>query len=296
MPHHPAPWPSGVFAGLATLDVVHAVERLPGPDEKVDAASTVLAAGGPAANAAKTFAALGGRATLLTALGGDAAAALVRAELEGFGVRVVDLAAPDAQAAVASVLVTRATGARAVVGGPAPALPAAPDIAGELAGASVLLLDGHHPGLALAAARVARAAGVPVVADAGRPRPVWAALLPLVDTAICSAAFRVADEPDAAATAAAALALGVRRVAITAGPAPLHWWDAEGRRGRVAPPVVVAVDTLGAGDVLHGAFCLEAARGRGFADALATAAALAARRCAHPGLDSWLRRLTGPAA
>ena len=295
MSARPAP-PAGVFAGLATLDVVHAVDRLPGPDEKVTSLSTVLAAGGPAANAAKTFAALGGRATLLTALGGDTAAALVRAELEAFGVRVVDLAGPDAAAPVASVLITRATGARAVVGGPPPGPVGEPEVSGDVAGASVLLVDGHHPTLALAAARAARAAGVPVVADAGRPKPVWGGLLPLLDVAICSADFRLHGAPDAAATARAVLAAGAREVAITAGAAPIRWWDAAGRSGRVPPPAVAAVDTLGAGDVLHGACCFELASGRGFADALVRAAGLAARRCAHPGLDAWLRTLPGAAA
>src|SRR5690625_5980424 len=61
--------PRGVFAGLATLDVIHRVDASPGPDEKVTALSQFVAAGGPAANAAVTFAALGGHAVLLTALG-----------------------------------------------------------------------------------------------------------------------------------------------------------------------------------------------------------------------------------
>ena len=38
----------GLFVGLATLDVVQLVDRLPGPNEKTVAQRTWLAAGGPA--------------------------------------------------------------------------------------------------------------------------------------------------------------------------------------------------------------------------------------------------------
>src|SRR5690625_5828251 len=70
--------PRGVFAGLATLDVIHRVDASPGPDEKVTALSQFVAAGGPAANAAVTFAALGGHAVLLTALGRSPIARTIR--------------------------------------------------------------------------------------------------------------------------------------------------------------------------------------------------------------------------
>ena len=52
--------PVGVFVGLTVLDVVHRVTALPGRNEKITALSQFLAAGGPAANAAVIFAALGG--------------------------------------------------------------------------------------------------------------------------------------------------------------------------------------------------------------------------------------------
>ena len=59
----------GCFVGLATLDLVHRVAAPVGANEKVTALRQDVVAGGPAANAAATFAALGGRARLITALG-----------------------------------------------------------------------------------------------------------------------------------------------------------------------------------------------------------------------------------
>ena len=45
---------------------------------------------------------------------------------------------------------------------------------------------------------------------------------------------------------------GARGVVITRGARPALWWCAGGHDS-VAPPQVAAVDTLGAGDVFHGA-------------------------------------------
>lgn len=70
---------SAVFAGLSTLDLAYAVDRYPAEDAKTQAADLFLGAGGPAANAAITYAFLSGRTpTLVTALGKHALAELIR--------------------------------------------------------------------------------------------------------------------------------------------------------------------------------------------------------------------------
>lgn len=51
--------PDGLFVGLCTLDVIQLVDHVPAPDEKLTAREQTVAAGGPAANAAVTFAYLG---------------------------------------------------------------------------------------------------------------------------------------------------------------------------------------------------------------------------------------------
>ena len=68
-PAAPGDVPAGLFVGLVTLDLVQRVDKAPGPNEKVVAFAADIAAGGPATNAAVTFAALGGRATLVTSRG-----------------------------------------------------------------------------------------------------------------------------------------------------------------------------------------------------------------------------------
>ena len=111
-PDHPAGRrrahrPAGVFVGLSTLDVVHRVQRVPGANEKVTARRQDVAAGGPAANAAVVFAALGGDAVLITALGSDPLAGLISGELTARGVRTIDVTPDDPEPPAVSAVATR---------------------------------------------------------------------------------------------------------------------------------------------------------------------------------------------
>ncbi|MGP4016285.1 PfkB family carbohydrate kinase [Saccharopolyspora sp. 5N708] len=283
--------PLGVFVGLSTLDVVHHVEARPAADQKTTATAQFVAAGGPAANAAVTFAGLGGRAVLVTALGRSPIAAVIRADLERHAVTIVDAAQDlDADAPVSSVAVTRSTGARSVVGIDATALRVrrAPELSELLSGADVVLVDGHHPVLAEAATDAAVA---PVVVDAGRWKPTMRVLLPRAQAVIASADFRVPGTTDSETTARALLEQGVPIVITTHGGEPIRWWH-HGERATVPPPRVQAVDTLGAGDVFHGAYCYFACQpGSDVPTRIGRAAAVAALKCETPGPRDWLHRL-----
>ncbi|MCL1849280.1 MAG: PfkB family carbohydrate kinase, partial [Clostridiales bacterium] len=73
------------------------------------------------------------------------------------------------------------------------------------------------------------------------------------------------------------------RYALTNGEHPLVWYE-EGQRGEVTPPAVEAIDTLGAGDVYHGAYCYFRYRlGLPFVEALTRAAEVAAKSVAYEG-------------
>jgi hypothetical protein len=162
--------PSALFVGLCTLDIVQAVARMPGPNEKVTALRQSAAAGGPATNASVAFACLGGRATLLTGAGRHPLADGVRADLDRAGVTLIDVAADDeAPPAVSSILVTEGSGDRSVVSVNAAGRELRPPsgLAALVDDARAVLIDGHHPALALAAARAARARGRLCVLDGG---------------------------------------------------------------------------------------------------------------------------------
>lgn len=290
-----------VCCGLVTLDVVQVVDALPGPDEKVVARSLAATFGGPAANAAATAVALGVPTTLVTAAGHGPLAAVVRSELEAAGVALVDAAdgaAGRAQPAVSTVLVTRATGERAVVStnasgfddladAPLVVPGRAADLLDALGPGDVLLLDGHHPGLALRVARRARERGCVVVLDGGSWKPDAPAMIGLCDAVVVSADFR----PPGVATddvLDVVAALGPRLVARTRGPLPVEVLDAgEGYEVAVPRPGAV-VDTLGAGDVVHGAFAAAVARGSSWRLALEDAVRVASRSVEHAGARGWI--------
>jgi sugar/nucleoside kinase (ribokinase family) len=286
--------PSALFAGLCTLDIIQAVDRVPGPNEKVTALDQTVAAGGPAANAAVTFAFLGGHATLLTGAGRHPLAEGIRADLARAGVRLIDAAEADVRPPpVSSILVTAGTGDRSVVSRNAAGreLAPPPELSALAGQARAVLIDGHHPMLAHAAARAARDHGRPCILDGGSWKDNTADILPYVDVAVCSADFR---PPGAAGDVLAyLLGSGIRWAAVTDGPRPVTWAGLGARSGTVPVPAVDVADTLGAGDVFHGALTHAiAAHGAldedAFTSALRFAAEVAARSCRSFGTRAWM--------
>jgi sugar/nucleoside kinase (ribokinase family) len=284
------PMATGLFVGLTTLDCIYRVDRVPGSNEKMVAEDSLLVAGGPATNAAIAFAALGNRATLLAALGQHPLADLLRADLVAHRVEVVDLTPQlTAPPPLSTILVTAATGDRAVVSRNAVDRQAdsLPELAAWLAGAEVILIDGHQMAVGQAIARQARGQ-IPIVVDAGSWKPGFEDLLPLATSVIAAAKFCLPGQAD---TRLALAALGVAEVAITHGPDPIQFWN-RGQPGALAVPSVPVQDTLGAGDIFHGAFChyrLQAP----FQSALAAAARVAAASCEHFGPRAWIEAAPG---
>ena len=83
---------SGIFVGLSTIDLIHTVDEFPPANTKAVARSQEVFVGGPATNAAITFSLLGGKATLVSVVGGNPVAHLIKNELQKYAVDLVDLA------------------------------------------------------------------------------------------------------------------------------------------------------------------------------------------------------------
>ncbi|MFG2375354.1 PfkB family carbohydrate kinase [Streptomyces sp. NPDC048504] len=288
--------PTGLFVGLCTLDVIQLVDHAPGSNEKLTAREQVVAAGGPAANAAVAFGHLGGAATLLTAIGAHPLGVGVAADLNALGVTVSDLAADSARPpAVSSVLVTVSTGERAVASTNATAHRLAPpgDLDALVAACDIVEFDGHHRELAVAAARFARALGRKTLFDGGSWKPGTQDLLPFIDVAVCSADFHPPGTSTSADTLRFLREHGVLWSAVSGGADPIVW-AGPGGEGTVDVPSVKVADTLGAGDVLHGALAHHLAlqghlSTEGFVEALSGAAVVASRACASFGTRAWMR-------
>ncbi|MBM6403596.1 carbohydrate kinase [Phycicoccus sp. CSK15P-2] len=276
--------------GLATVDVVQVVAAPPLPDEKVVALASTVAAGGPACNAAMTAALLGVETRFVGAVGSGPLSAVVLRDLATHGVAVTDLAPAAFEPPLSTVLVTEATGERAVVSRNAVGTAdyralADRDLDALLEGVTAVLVDGHHLPVALGVARGARERGVPVLLDGGSWKPGLEELIADVDIAVVSAAF---SQPGGGGFETL-LDAGPGWVACSDGAGPVRWSAADGRGGQVDVPVMDVVDTLGAGDVLHGALLAEVARD-GTADLpgmLAAAVGVASRSVGASGARGW---------
>ncbi|MGH3930308.1 MAG: PfkB family carbohydrate kinase [Pseudonocardiaceae bacterium] len=289
--------PRGLFVGLTTLDLIQRVRSQPSVNEKIVALRSDTAAGGPAATAAVTFHALGGHSVLLSALGPGPVGRLAAGELDRSGVHVVDSWVTGADLSISAITVLDSTGERSVVSRNAEdvVVVVPPDLPGLVRDADVVLIDGHHPDLAMAAAQAARTAGVPVVLDCGSAKPVYADLMPLADAAVCSAGFSRRGCGGFDAVSTALLTDGARMVAMTDGAAPVRWRTRQAAGVVDVPPVAVR-DTLGAGDALHGAVAFAQAGGvRDPARSLSFGVAVATLRVQHVGPRTWLAdaRLAG---
>lgn len=280
----------GLFVGLTTLDLIYLVAAPPLPNQKIVAIDYIAAAGGPATNAAVTFQHLGAEASLLSAMGHHAMTHLVRSDLHQQSVYLIDLA-PDRLTAppVSSILVTQSTGDRAVISinavqgqMPIVAIPA-----NILSDVSIVLIDGHQIAVSAAIAQQAQAQNIPVVLDGGSWKPGLETVLPWVDYAICSSNFYPPHCFTAEQVFAYLAEFDIAQVAITQGSEPIVYRQL-GDRGQISVPAIVAVDTLGAGDVFHGAFCYFI-RAQDFPAALTAAAQVAAQACQSFGTRQWLK-------
>ena len=264
--------------GMAVADFVFRVHGIPSRAEKYRARALETVVGGPAANAAIAVARLGGRAVLVTRLGKDAIADTVRAGLEAEGVacRIRRRGRSPISAAMID-----AAGERQVVNFPGEALVGE---AGTLDGIApgAVLVDAHWTEAALAGLSLARSRGVPGVVDA--EAPATEAVLEAASHVAFSHAGLVAftgigDMETALAAAAGRLDAWV---CVTDGAAGVGYVSGGGVKTVPAFPVH-AVDTLGAGDVWHGAFALRLAEGAGETAAIRFANAAAALKCAGLG-------------
>jgi sulfofructose kinase len=275
-----------VAVGIAVMDKIFGVAQIPTEAIKVFASDYSEIGGGPAATGAVTIARLGGTAELWARVGDDPVGARIVEELRDQGVIPQVRAVSGARSNVSGVLVDRA-GERMIVSFTDPALDPDPSWLplDRLTGADAVLADVRWPDGAAAALRCAREAGIPSVLDVYlAPDDVIRTLLPLPDYAIFSrpALCGIVGTENLAEALARAQDLCPGRVGVTAGEDGF-WWLDEGVL-RHAPGFDVTVrDTLGAGDVFHGAFALGIASGWDVSATARFANAASALKCTRTG-------------
>jgi sulfofructose kinase len=272
--------------GHAVQDFVFTVPALPRSAEKHQASGFQTVGGGPAATAAVAVARLGGRALLAARVGDDPVADTIVAELAAWGVDCsVIQRCPGCSSSLSAVLVDPG-GERMIVNYLDPAMPESADWLPPVSrtGAAVVLADSRWATGARTALAAARAASLPGVLDADRPAPID-------DEALASASHvafsfeALADETGESDPVRGLRAIGSGLDAwccVTVGAEGV--FVLEGSQVTHFPGhAVPVVDTLGAGDVWHGAFALGLAEGMREAAAVRFASAAAAIKVQRHG-------------
>jgi len=272
--------PLVVCGGLITVDFIFETPAFPVEGTKNRATAAQMVAGGGAFYAASAIVALGGRASLAGAVGEDALADVVRAALAARGIDGTHVQTCAGVGTARSAVIITADGERTIVNHRDDALFSSP--AALPATFDAALSDTRWPSGAAALMQAARQAGKPGVLDAESP-------VRLARDALHSASHVVFSQQglrdyagacDATALADVARALGVF-VAVTRGALPVLWHQRD-TAGQSAPIAVRPVDTLGAGDVWHGAFALALAESQDEDAALLNANAAAACKVTMP--------------
>lgn len=283
--------------GHAVQDFIFRTPQMPQRAEKHRATGFTAVGGGPAATAAVAISKLGGTAQLVARLGDDLLADVIQRELEQYGVdcRYVRRFAGH-QSSVSSVFIDD-RGERLIMNHTDGTMPTDPSwlaSAVSLEGVDAILADTRWPDGATFMLTRARDAGLPAVLDADVPVAKQDALVGAATHIAFSLAglkdFTGCSEKSADVERALCdVASRTRRwCCVTMGAAGVS--IADGRRfpdvmnvTKIPAFPVTPVDTLGAGDVWHGAFVLALAEGADEAHAVRAASAAAAIKVTRAG-------------
>ncbi len=275
-----------VCVGIAVMDHLFYVESLPTGGGKIYASHYQEVGGGVAANAAVAVARLGGAARYVGCLGDDPLGQRIVSDLRAAGVEVTDITVVPGLSSPVSAVLVDAAGERLIVNHTPAGLFEGRDVthAGDLAGAGAVLVDPRWPDGAMAALTAAKRSGIPAVFDYDRQVDMGMALAAI--------ASHVAFSRDAlaATTGVADPEAGLDRMsevtdawlAVTLGVEGVVW-RASGRTHHQPAFDVEVIDTVGAGDVFHGALALAFGEGKSESEAVRFASAAAALKCTRPG-------------
>src|SRR5262249_47008495 len=178
--------------GLNSIDLVAVVAEYPRVNTKQRLQRFARLPGGQMATATATCARLGLRARYIGSFGSDDLGDFSRASLVDAGVEVsASRIVPNATNQFAVVLVDARSGRRTVLWDRHPALATDPATVSRAAvtSARMLIVDCHETAAAAQAARFAREAGSPTVADVEKVRPGIADLLQNIDAIIMAQDF-----------------------------------------------------------------------------------------------------------
>jgi sulfofructose kinase len=270
--------------GLNATDTLLLVQEFPPYAGKVAFDREQLSPGGQVASAVVACARLGLRTKYIGTIGDDLRGAVQRQSLDGTGVDTTGLIVrKDCPNQTAYIIIDERNGERTVLWQRAPCLRLDPSEIREedIASARLLHIDGCDVEAGAHAASLARRNGIPVSLDVDTIYPGFESVLKNVDYLVASSTWpgkwTQETDPFTALTllqkeygfAVAAMTLGDQ------GSLALY----EGAWFYSPAFEVSCVDTTGAGDVFHGAFCYAMLSGKPMQKVLEFSNAAAALNC-----------------
>jgi sulfofructose kinase len=285
-----------VGVGLNATDTLLIVPNFPAYAGKVPFTEEILSPGGQMASAMVACAHLGLRVKYIGAMGDDERGRIQRESLLQTGINLDDVQVRrNCPNQSAYIIIDRSTGERTVLWHRSECLRIDPaEIAPEqITCARLLHIDGHDTPAVEHAASIARRHGIPVTVDVDTIYHGFDRVLPHIDYLVASSEFPAAwtgvNDPFRALEAIQN-EYGMKVAAMTLGA---H--GALAREGGVlhySPAFVVnCLDTTGAGDVFHGAFCYAVLQGMPMSEALEFSNAMAALNCTALGARGGIRPL-----
>ncbi len=273
-----------VGVGLNATDSLLLVPYFPEYAGKAPFSDEILSPGGQVASAIVTCQRLGLRSKYIGTIGDDHRGTIQMRSLLEEGINVDDvqlrLGSPNQSA---YIVVDQRTGERTVFWRRDESLRIDPEqiTAEQITCARLLHIDGHDTAAVEHAARIARRAGMPVTVDVDTIYHGFDGVLKYVDYLIASSEFPVqwTNERDPfRALELIQQEYGLKVAAMTLGAYGALAY-AEGRYCYSPAFVVNCVDTTGAGDVFHGAFCYAVLEQYPLEEALEFSNAMAGLNC-----------------
>lgn len=264
----------GLFTGMCTTDVVYYSAAFPKENKKIKVTDYRRYIGGPAANAAITYALLGGNATLATCLGTSLESEMMIRELNSYGVTVLNYS-NQKQLPNTSCIVISPDGKRTIISGQHCFKK---ENEFPLEGYDFALFDCNQQEISLDILR--QIGKIPVILDAGSWKTNMDLFLQKADIVIASEDFK----DNAGHNLLELSECHAKHKVITRGEKPVLY-----EAGEIEVPQVEAVDTLGAGDIFHGAFCFAYYEQKmPVKESLAFAVRIAAESVKYRGPREWV--------
>lgn len=275
--------------GIPVRDLTFRVEAVPARGSKANASHLAEICGGNALNAAIAIARLGGRVAFAGPMGDaretSSGFILERMTAEGIDTSHI-VRMPDVSTPVSAIIID-ATGERTLTIYRDPVLWTVklPDADELLDDCQAILVESRCAAFAISLCTEARRRGIPVIVGVDRAMSLQDGLLTAASHLLFASeqvqeTAGIADDGEALRLLAK---LTPAFLAATRGPRGTIWLNETGELEETAAFPVQAVDTLGAGDVFHGAVTLCLAEGEGVREALRFAAAAAALKCTRHG-------------